>query len=77
MGGGRWAVGVGRLAAVVALVLAVVVISLRMILYVHIVGFSYFMKRRNGHTDIHTYGRTDIRTDRPSYRDARTHLKKA
>ena len=30
-------------------------------------------------TDIRTYGhtdgRTDIRTDRPSYRDARTHLK--
>ena len=30
----------------------------------------------DGHTDIRTYGHTDIRTDRPSYRDARTHLKK-
>ena len=27
-------------------------------------------------TDGHTDGRTDIRTDRPSYRDARTHLKR-
>ena len=26
-------------------------------------------------TDGRTYGRTDIRTDGPSYRDARTHLK--
>ena len=26
-------------------------------------------------TDIRTYGRTHGRTDRPSYRDARTHLK--
>ena len=31
----------------------------------------------NGHTDIRTDGRTDGRTDKPSYRDARTHLKKA
>ena len=30
----------------------------------------------DGHTDGPTDGRTDIRTDRPSYRDARTHLKK-
>ena len=27
-------------------------------------------------TDGHTDGRTDGRTDRPSYRDARTHLKR-
>ena len=27
-------------------------------------------------TDGRTYGHTDIRTDRPSYRDAKTHLKK-
>ena len=27
-------------------------------------------------TDGRTYGRTDGRTDRPSYRDARTHLKR-
>ena len=32
--------------------------------------------RTYGHTDIRTHGHTDIRTDRPSYRDARTHLKK-
>ena len=30
----------------------------------------------DGTTDGTTDGRTDIRTDRPSYRDARTHLKK-
>ena len=29
----------------------------------------------DGRTDIRTHGHTDIRTDRPSYRDARTHLK--
>ena len=53
---------------VVAVTLAVVVVSLRMILCVHIGGFSCFMKRR--------YGRTDGPTDGPSYRDARTHLKR-
>ena len=52
---------------VVAVTLAVVVLSLMMILCVHLVGFSCFMKRRNG--------QTDLRTDRPPYRDARTHLK--
>ena len=30
----------------------------------------------DGHTDGRMDGHTDIRTDRPSYRDARTHLKK-
>ena len=35
------------------------------------VRFSCFLKRRKGRT----YGPTDLRTDRPSYRDARTHLK--
>ena len=29
----------------------------------------------DGRTYRHTDGHTDIRTDRPSYRDARTHLK--
>ena len=37
--------------------------------------------RTDGPTDLRTYGRTygptDGRTDRPSYRDARTHLKRA
>ena len=31
--------------------------------------------RTYGHTDTRTYGHKDIWTDRPSYRDARTHLK--
>ena len=35
-------------------------------------SFSAFFLNGNGHTDEHM----DIRTDRPSYRDARTHLKK-
>ena len=34
--------------------------------------FGVFFLNANGRTD----GRTDIRTDRPFYRDARTHLKK-
>ena len=55
----------------VAVTLAVVVVSLRMILCVYIVGFLCFLKRRSGRTD----PRTDGLTDRPSYRDARTHLK--
>ena len=33
---------------------------------------SNLKKRGDGHTDIHTYGHTDG----PSYRDARTHLKR-
>ena len=70
----QWAVGIGRMAvmAAVVAVAAVVMVTLGMIVCVHIVGFSCFMKRR-------TYGptneRTDGPTDRPSYRDARTHLK--
>ena len=34
-----------------------------------------FLHLRNGHTDGRTDGRTEGRKDRPSYRDARTHLK--
>ena len=49
------------------------------ILSMKITRFCRFMKRCNGHTDGRTYGRTygwtDERTNRPSYRDARTHLK--
>ena len=60
-------------AAVVAL--AVIVVSLGMVLCLQIVRFSCLLKRRNGRT----YGRTDLQmdgpTDRPSYRDAKTHLK--
>ena len=56
--------GVGRLAVVsvvvavvvMAVTLAVVVVYLRMILCVHIVGFSCFMKRPMD-------GPTDLRTD--------------
>ena len=55
----------------VAVTLAVVVVSLRMILCVYIVSFSRFLKRHSGPTDL----RTDRPTDRPSYRGARTHLK--
>ena len=40
----------------------------------------FFSRKRDGRTDGGTDGRTDRRTygqtDRPSYRDARTHLKK-
>ena len=53
-----WAVGVGavgRMAVVVAMVvavmLAVVVVSLGMILCIQIVGFSRFLKRHYGQTD--------------------------
>ncbi len=35
-------------------------------------NFTHFFQKR----DIHTDGRTDGQTDTPSYRDARTHLKK-
>ena len=35
--------------------------------------FMYFLQKR----DIHTDGRTDGPTDTPSYRDARTHLKRS
>ena len=57
-------------AAVVAVV--VVVVSLGMIICVHIVGFSCFMKRSNGLT----YGWTEGQILLYSlYRDARTHLK--
>ena len=58
-------------AAAVVVTLAVVVESLRLILCVYIVGFLCFLKRRSGRTDL----RTDGLTDRPSYRDARTHRK--
>ena len=52
----RWVVGIRWMAvmAVVVAVVAVVVVTLGMILCVHIVGFSCFMKRRNGRT----YGQT-------------------
>ena len=33
-------------------------------------------RRMDGRTDIRTDGRMDRRTDRPTYRDARTHLKR-
>ena len=56
----------------VAVVLVVVIVSLWMIHSLQTVQFCCFLKRRNGPTDLRTYGRTD----RPSYRDARTHLKK-
>ena len=60
----RWAVGVGQMAVVVvAVTLAVVVVSLRMILCVHIGGLSCFMKRRNLWMDLRTDPRTDQRTD--------------
>ena len=64
-------------AAVAVMVVAAVVVLLVVeeshgtILGLKIARFRRFLKRRNGHTDI----RTDGRTDRPSYRDARTHLK--
>ena len=83
--------GVGWLAVVAAVVMmvvaavmpAVVALSLRMILCVHILGFSCFMKRRDGPmdgwTDLHsysrTYGRIYGRKDRPSYRVARMYQK--
>ena len=38
--------------------------------------FREFEKMGYGRTDRRTDGLTDRRTDRPSYRDARTHLKK-
>ena len=31
--------------------------------------------KTDGHTDERTYGRTDVRTERSSYRDVKTHLK--
>ena len=55
-------------AVVVAVALVVLVVSLDMILCLQIVRLSCLLKRR--------YGPMDLRTDRPSYRDARTHLKK-
>ena len=75
-------VAAAMVAAVVMLVeetLAVVVVSLGMILCLQRVRFSCLLKRRSGWTDgptdLRTYGQTDLRTDRPSYRNARTHLK--
>ena len=57
---------------VVAVKLAVVVVSQRMIRCVNMVGFSCFIKRCNGWT----YRWMDLWTlDRPSYRDVRMHLK--
>ena len=55
-------------AVVVAVALVVLVVSLDMILCLQIVRLSCSLKRR--------YGPMDLRTDRPSYTDARTHLKK-
>ena len=39
-------------------------------------SFLQLKKTRYGRTDGRTDRRTDGRTDRPSYRDARTHLKR-
>ena len=50
--------------------LAVVIVSFGMILCLQRVQFWCLLKRHNGPTD----GRTDGRY-KPSYRDARTHLK--
>ena len=58
-------------AAAVVVTLAVVVVSLRMILCAYIVGFSRFLKRHSGPTNLGTDGPTD----RPSYRGVRTHSK--
>ena len=66
--------GVGTL-MVVAAALAEAMLPLRMILCLQIVCFPCFLKRRNGRTYGWTYGPTDLRMDRPSYRVARTHLK--
>ena len=38
--------------------------------------FWQFFFNVNGWTDGRTYGYADKRTDRPSYKDARTHLEK-
>ena len=54
VGGGRLAVVAAAAAVVVVVTLAVVVVSLRMILCVYIVGFSCFLKRRSGPTDLRT-----------------------
>ena len=67
--------------AAVVVTLAVVVKSLRMILCIYIVGFSCFLKRRSGPTDLWMEGRMDGPmdlqmdgpTEIPSYRDVRTH----
>ena len=77
------AVVVVVVAAAIVVTLAVVVEYLRMILCVYIVGFSCFLKRRPGPTDLWREGRmdgpmglwTDGPTEIPSYRDARTHVK--
>ena len=37
---------------------------------------NFSLMLTDGHTDPRSYGHTDGRTDRPSYRDARTHLKR-
>ena len=59
----QWAVVVAAalvvVAAAVVVTLAVVVESLRLILCVYIVGFSYFLKRCSRPMDLWTYGRTD------------------
>ena len=57
--------------AVVAVALVVVVVSLGMIIYLQIIRFRCLLKRRYGWTDGWIYRPMD----RPSYRDARTHLK--
>ena len=61
--------------AVVVVALVVVVVSLRMMFRVANSSTSAFSEetlRTDGPTDLRTYGRPD----RPSYRDARTHLKR-
>ena len=50
----------------VVVALVKVVVSSGMILCLQKARFSCFLKKRYGHTD----GRTYVRTDRPSYRDA-------
>ena len=60
----RRAVGVGRMAVVVAIMVAVIVVVAVMLAVVMVsLGMIRFLKRRSR------------QTDRPSYRDARTHLK--
>ena len=56
-------------------VLLMVVESHGMILCLKKVRFSHLLKRRDLRRDGRTEGRTYGQTDRPSYRDARMHLK--
>ena len=54
----------------------VVVVTFGMNFCIHTVGFLCLMKRHNGHTDRWMDRLMDRWTDRPSYRDARMHLKR-